>query len=306
MKMTELLMKSPLTRTFALIAAVVLAVTGCGPKSDADAEGNGAVALIQNAGSDTMVNLAQSWAETYATVDPGVSVEVSGGGSGTGIAALINGTADIANSSRAMTAQEIEKAKAAHGFEPEEMILGYDALAVYVHKDNPLNEITLEQLAEIFGENGTITTWKQLGIDYEGCESEEIICVSRQSSSGTFAYFREAVLGRNRDYKLGSRDMHGSKEVVELVSQTPCAIGYSGMGYATHEVKMLKIAVKAGETAYEPNTANTAAKTYPIARPLFVYTLGEPTGKIKEYLDWCHGPDGQKIVVETGYVSLSQ
>jgi phosphate transport system substrate-binding protein len=201
---------------------------------------------------------------------------------------------------------EKKKAKEASGKDPKEHIMGYDALAVYVHKDCPLDEISLEQLAEIYGENGTITKWSQLGITIPGCDSDEIIRVSRQSSSGTFAYFREAVLGDDRDYKLGSRDMHGSKEVVELVQNTPCAIGYSGMGYATPEVKMLKIAKSAGETAYAPNVENTVAKTYPIARPLFIYSLGEPEGALKAYIDWCFGPEGQKIVSDSGYVSLGQ
>jgi phosphate transport system substrate-binding protein len=259
----------------ALFAALGLIITGCGPSSNDGSSSQGSddeKILIQNAGSDTMVNLAQAWAENYAKVNPKVSVEVSGGGSGTGIAALINGTTEIANCSRAMKPAEQTKAKTASGKDPKEHIMGFDALAVYVHKDCPLEEISLEQLAEIYGENGTITKWSQLGVEVSGCGSDEIIRVSRQSSSGTFAYFREAVLGKARDYKLGSRDMHGSKEVVELVQNTPCAIGYSGMGYATSEVKMLKVSKSAGETAYAPNVENTIAKTYPIARPLFIYS----------------------------------
>ena len=293
----------------ALFATLGFIITGCGPSStdgsSSQASGDEKI-LIQNAGSDTMVNLAQAWAENYAKVNPKVSVEVSGGGSGTGIAALINGTTEIANCSRAMKPAEQKKAKESSGKDPKEHIMGFDALAVYVHKDCPLEEISLEQLAEIYGENGTITKWSQLGVVIPGCDSDEIIRVSRQSSSGTFAYFREAVLGKARDYKLGSRDMHGSKEVVELVQNTPCAIGYSGMGYATSEVKMLKVSKSAGETAYAPNVENTIAKTYPIARPLFIYSLGEPEGTLKEYLDWCLGSEGQKIVADTGYVTVSK
>jgi phosphate transport system substrate-binding protein len=301
-----------LSNTFALAAvagAMAMLMTGCGSQSSNDTAGGEAgdeKIMIQNAGSDTMVNLAQAWAENYAKVNPKVSIEVSGGGSGTGIAALINGTTDIANCSRAMKDAEKKKAKDASGKDPKEHVMGYDALAVYVHKDCPLDEISLEQLAEIYGENGTITKWSQIGVTIPGCDSDEIIRVSRQSSSGTFAYFREAVLGKERDYKLGSRDMHGSKEVVELVQSTPCAIGYSGMGYATPDVKMLKIAKSAGEPSYAPNVENTIAKTYPIARPLFIYSLGEPEGALKEYIDWCFGAEGQKIVTDSGYVSLAQ
>ena len=301
-----------LSNTFALAAvagAMAMLMTGCGSQSSNDTAGGEAgdeKIMIQNAGSDTMVNLAQAWAENYAKVNPKVSIEVSGGGSGTGIAALINGTTDIANCSRAMKDAEKKKAKDASGKDPKEHVMGYDALAVYVHKDCPLDEISLEQLAEIYGENGTITKWSQIGVTIPGCDSDEIIRVSRQSSSGTFAYFREAVLGKERDYKLGSRDMHGSKEVVELVQSTPCAIGYSGMGYATPDVKMLKIAKSAGDPSYAPNVENTVAKTYPIARPLFIYSLGEPEGALKEYIDWCFGAEGQKIVTDSGYVSLAQ
>ena len=259
--------------------------------------------VIQNTGSDTMVNLAQAWAEEYAKVNPMVSVEVSGGGSGTGIAALINGTVDIANCSRRFEPQEIEQAKKNTGKGPREFTVGYDALAVYVHKNNPLEEITLDRLAEIYGEGGKITKWSQLGVRMPA-GADEIIRVSRQSNSGTYHYFREGILGKGRDFKLGSRDMHGSKDVVELVSRTPGAIGYSGMGYATSEVKMLRIAKKAGDKSFAPTVENTLNHTYPIARPLYMYTLGEPTGPVKKYIDWVHSDPGQKIVTQSGYVPL--
>jgi phosphate transport system substrate-binding protein len=259
--------------------------------------------VIQNTGSDTMVNLAQAWAEEYAEVEPTVSVEVSGGGTGTGIAALINGTVDIANCSRRVELQEIEQAKKNTGKEPREYTVGYDALAVYVHKSNPLEEITLGQLAEIYGEGGKTTKWSQLGVAMPGV-ADEIIRVSRQSNSGTYYYFREVILGKGRDFKLGSRDMHGSKDVVELVSKTPGAIGYSGMGYATPEVKTLRLARKAGDKSFAPTVVNTLNHTYPIARPLFMYTLGEPRGPAKKYIDWIQSPAGQKIVTQSGYVPL--
>jgi len=259
--------------------------------------------VIQNTGSDTMVNLAQAWAEEYAAVEPTISVEVSGGGTGTGIAALINGTVDIANCSRRVEPVEVEQAKKNTGKEPREYTVGYDALAVYVHKGNPLEQITLGQLAEIYGEGGKITKWSQLGVSMPG-SADEIIRVSRQSNSGTYYYFREVILGKGRDFKLGSRDMHGSKDVVELVSKTPGAIGYSGMGYAIPEVKTLRLAAKAGDKSFAPTVENTLNHTYPIARPLFMYTLGEPSGPVKKYLDWILSPAGQKIVTQSGYVPL--
>jgi phosphate transport system substrate-binding protein len=259
--------------------------------------------VIQNTGSDTMVNLAQAWAEEYAAVEPTISVEVSGGGTGTGVAALINGTVDIANCSRRVEPVEVEQAKKNTGKEPREYTVGYDALAVYVHKGNPLEQITLGQLAEIYGEGGKITKWSQLGVSMPG-SADEIIRVSRQSNSGTYYYFREVILGKGRDFKLGSRDMHGSKDVVELVSKTPGAIGYSGMGYAIPEVKTLRLAAKAGDKSFAPTVENTLNHTYPIARPLFMYTLGEPSGPVKKYLDWIQSPAGQKIVIQSGYVPL--
>jgi len=286
-------------RSAALILAVVLMCvsTGC---SRSKTSGK---TMIQDTGSDTMVNLAQAWAEEYAKVEPAVSVEVSGGGSGTGIAALVSGTVDIANCSRRFEPQEVEQAKKNTGKDPREFMVGFDALAVYVHKANPLNEITLEQLAEIYGEGGRITRWSQLGVKMPD-GSDEIIRVSRQSNSGTYFYFREAILGKGRDFKLGSRDMQGSKDVVELVTNTPSAIGYSGMGYNTPGVKQLRVAKKAGDPAVAPTVENTLNHTYPIARPLFMYTLGEPTGAVKKYLDWVHSEEGQKIVLQSGYVPL--
>lgn len=300
---------------FNKVLCTIVAITfclfsnGCTKKDETGEKSGGNTAeksVIQNAGSDTMVNLAQAWAEEYATVEPNVSIEVSGGGSGTGIAALISGTVDIANCSRQMTPEESERVKQNTGEASKEFIVGYDALAVYVHKDNPLAEISIEQLADIYGEGGDITEWSQLGIDNSKCAKDEIIRVSRQSNSGTFVYFRAAILGKNRDYKLGSRDLHGSKEVVDLIAHTPCAIGYSGMGYATEEVKMLKIAKTAGETASGPTAQGVLDGTYPIARPLYMYSLGTPELQEQSYLDWIFSPAGQGIVEKTGYVPVGQ
>jgi phosphate transport system substrate-binding protein len=295
-------MKQPAGAARCLVLGLgwALALTGCG----GGGSGQTAKAVIQNSGSDTMVNLAQAWAEAYAQVDTTVSVEVSGGGSGTGIAALISGTVDIANCSREMTAEEEQRATQNTGKTPQHYVVGYDALAVYIHAQNPLTEISLEQLAAIYGEGGQVTRWSQLGIDFPACSNDEIIRVSRQSNSGTYEYFREALLGKKGDLKLGSRDLHGSKDVVELVHSTPCAIGYSGMGYATSGVKMLRVARKTGDPAYPPTVATALDHTYPIARPLFMYTLGPPIGAVKRFLDWIHSAAGQHMVEESGYVPL--
>jgi phosphate transport system substrate-binding protein len=288
----------------ASIALSCLIAGGCDRESETNHSNARGRMVIQNIGSDTMVNLAQAWAEEYATVEPAASVEVSGGGTGTGVAALINGTADIANCSRQMEAGEIAKVRAEGGQEPKLNIVGYDALAIFAHKENPLDEITIERLAAIYGEKGPVRSWADLGVQIPGCQSGEMILVSRQSNSGTYHYFREALLGKGIDFKLGTLDLHGSKDVVELVSRTPCAIGYSGMGYATPNVKMLRVARKSGETAFAPSVENTQTGAYPIARPLYMYTRGEPKDAVKKYLGWIQSEAGQAIVRATGYVPI--
>lgn len=255
--------------------------------------------MLQNKGSDTLVNVAQAWAEAYKTINPNTAIAVTGGGSGTGISALINGTVDIANASRAM--KDKEKALAEkHGISPVEHTVGFDALAVFVHKNNPHRELSLSQLAQIYGEGGTTEKWSQLGAKVPGCDSDEIIRVSRQNNSGTYAYFKKTILGPGKEYKLGSRDMNGSKDVVDLVAKTPCAIGYSGLAYATPEVVMPCVK-KDGGKCVSPSVETAVDKTYPIARPLFMYTNGEPKGAIRKYLDWILSDEGQCIIFKKGY-----
>lgn len=291
--------------SYVVITILVFAVYGFVIRSDKNTAQESSQSIIKNKGSDTMVNLAQAWAEAYSGISDTVSIEVSGGGSGTGVSALINGTVDIANCSRQVKNEEKQKAIKNTGKEPIEFVVGYDALAVYVHKDNPLNKISIPQLAQIYGEDGKITKWVQLGVANSGCRSDKIIRISRQSNSGTYFYFREALLGKERDFESGSLDLHGSKDVVEVIGRTPCAIGYSGMGYATDHVKMLEVATTSNAPSYAPNLENVIAKTYPIARPLYMYTLGEPTGEAKAYLDWIFSADGQKIIEELGFVPLT-
>lgn len=255
--------------------------------------------VIQNKGSDTLVNVAQAWAEAYQTVNPSVVVAVSGGGSGTGIAALINGTVDLANASRAIKEKE-EQLAIENGHNPVQHIVGYDALAIFLHHDNPLGEISLEQLAGIYGDGGEITRWTDLGIEVPGCQGQEIVVVSRQNNSGTYAYFREAVLEKS-DFKLGTRDMHGSKDVVDLVEKTPCAIGYSGLAYATDHINLPCVSRDTGGACTVPTVETAVDGSYPIARPLFMYTNGEPTGVVGEYLNWIKSDEGQCIILAKGY-----
>ena len=261
--------------------------------------------VIQNKGSDTLVNVAQAWAEAYQAVDPAVVVAVSGGGSGTGIAALINGTVDIANASRAMKDKEIQLARDA-GQDPVRHVVGFDALAVYLHAGNPATSMSIEQLAEIYGDGGGYTSWTDLGLEVPGCQNQEIVVISRQNNSGTYAYFREAILGKKGDFRLGTRDMHGSKDVVDLVENTPCAIGYSGLAYATDHVKLTCISTETGGDCTNPSVATASDGSYPIARPLFMYTNGEPAGKVGEYMNWIKSNSGQCIIFNKGYAPAAE
>jgi phosphate transport system substrate-binding protein len=277
-----------------------------GPAGDKAEPGTkGGRTVIQNKGSDTLVNVAQAWAEEYAKVEPNAAVAVTGGGSGTGISAMINGTVDIANASRKMKDREIDAARK-NGIDPVEHVVGHDALAIFVHKDNPMSEATLAQLASIYGEGGPVDKWSQLGIEVPGCGSDEIVRVSRQNNSGTYAYFKEAILGEGQEYKLGSRDMHGSKDVADLVEKTPCAIGYSGLAYATDRLKVLCIKKDDAAPCVAPSITSAVDGSYPIARPLMMYTAGAPAGAIKGYLDWILSDTGQCIIQDKGYAAVRE
>lgn len=293
---------------FIIPALVVALAVGCSrPNNNASGDQErkvGSRTILQNKGSDTLVNVAQAWAENYKTVDDTVGIAVAGGGSGTGIAALLNGTVDIANASRKMKDKEMTLAKS-KGVDPVEWVVGYDALAVYVHPSNPIESITIEQLKGIYGEGGATENWGDMSITVPNAQENKIVRVSRQNNSGTYAYFKKAVLGKGNEYKLGSLDMHGSKDVVDLVAKTPGAIGYSGLAYATHEVKTVPV-VDADGNAVTPSTATAADGSYPIARPLLMYTAGQPTGKTKEYLDWILSNDGQKIILDKGYAPIKK
>ena len=285
--------------TFSLIACEKPQKAGEGDGASKSSSGR---TVIQNKGSDTLVNVAQAWAETYKTVDANVAIAVTGGGSGTGVSSMINGTVDIANSSRSMKAKELEAAKK-NGVEPKEHIVGYDALAIFLHPANPMTEISIEQIKAIYGEGGAFDKWSDLGIEIPGCPSDEIVRVSRQNNSGTYAYFKKATLGKG-EYKLGSRDMHGSKDVVDLVEKTPCAIGYSGLAYANEHIKMPCVKKDADSACVAPTVPTAADGSYPIARPLFMYTAGEPKGATGEYMKWILSDAGQCIIVDKGYASV--
>jgi phosphate transport system substrate-binding protein len=288
----KIAMKASLTAVFTLCLCTAFFSSSAAARTE-----------IQNKGSDTLVNVAQAWAEAYQTVEPDVAVAVSGGGSGTGIAALLNGTVDLANASRQIKSKEMKLAKKS-GIEPIEHVVGYDALVVFLHQDNPANELSIAQLQDVFGRGGKATRWTDLGLNVPGCKNQQIIVVSRQNNSGTYVYFKKAVLGKKGKYRQGTLDMHGSKDVVDLVEKTPCAIGYSGLAYATDHVKLACIAAETGGSCVSPSTATAADRSYPIARPLFMYTNGEPKGHVKTYLDWVMSDTGQCIIKDKGYAPV--
>lgn len=275
----------------------ILALVGCSKRDQV---------IIQNKGSDTIVNLAQAWAEEYKTVKPNVAIAVSGGGSGTGIAALINGTVDIANASRKMKEEEKAEALKNSGKPVQEHVVGLDALAVFVHPSNPLTGLSLEELACIYGDGGKCDKWSDVrpGTVVPGCQDNKIIRVSRQSNSGTYQYFREAVLGEGRDLKPGSMDLNGSREGVDLVEKTPCAIGYSGMGYLTKNVKALCVSKANGSECISPSVETALNKTYPIARELYMYTSGQPSAEVKAYMDWTQSEKARELTLKSGYVPV--
>ena len=278
------------------LSAAALLLSGCGQKQTKGV-------VIKNRGSDTLVQVATAWAEEYKNAKPDVTVQVNGGGSGTGITALINGTVEIANSSRAMKDKEKEQIKAKFGDDAtiNEYIVGYDGIAVYTNTENPLKEISITQLNGIYAEGGTIENWDQV----ESSLSGEIQRASRQNNSGTYVFFREAVCGKSGEFKQGANSLSGSKEVVEFVTTTPNAIGYSGMGYKTDDVNWLAVSKEDGGVSYEPTPENVLSKNYPIARPLFLYTVGEETDAVKAYLAWIQGAEGQKIVAAQKFVPVN-
>lgn len=282
-----------------LLAAGLGLVAGCG---DGGVARPGARTTIANIGSDTMLNLAAAWAEAYDRVDPAASIEVSGGGSGQGAAALINGSCDIANCSRKLEEKEIEEIRKRRKLDAKQFVVGFDALSIFVHRSNPLREISVEDLGEMYRDGGTLTRWSQLGVSIPGAKGDAIILVNRQNSSGTYHYFKEAVVGKKNEFKLSALHMNGSKDAVELIANTPNAIGYSGMGYATPEVRQVRVAKKRGGPAVAPSAVSALDGTYPIARPMFMVTAGEPTGAVQKYIEWVMSPVGQEIVELTGYV----
>lgn len=292
--------RSRLIAGLCLLLAATLA--GC-RQQQGTAQQTGSQRAIQNKGSDTLVNLALAWAEAYQQVRPDVAIAVTGGGTGTGIAALINGTVDVANASRRMKDEEVAQAQA-NGINPVEIAVAVDALAVIVHPDNPVDRLTIDQLADIF--TGRITNWMEVG-----GRDEPIVLLSRETNSGTHVYFLEEVV---RKGDAGNPDifapqtllMPSSVGITNELGRNPRAIGYDGLGYITASEKVIAVA-RDSQSPYVLPSAETAKDgSYPLSRFLYMYTAGEPTGEIADYINWIRGPEGQAIVTKLGFVPLPQ
>lgn len=289
---------------FCLLAGLLAlagSLTACNPGGPVSGkESPGSAQTIENKGSDTLVNLALAWAETYMGGHPEVRISVTGGGSGTGIAAMINGTVDIANASRGMKPEEIAAAED-NGISPVEFVVARDAIAVVVHPSNPVDGLTLQQISDIYTRK--ITRWSQVG-----GEDRPIVLLSRESNSGTYVYFLENVIrmGEKESELLFSPDtllMPSSEGISAEVRQNPNAIGYDGLGYVTPDQKMLAVARDADGPYVLPSIEVVNDGSYPISRPLYMYTAGKPTGEVQAYMEWLLG-DGQVLVSELGFVPL--
>lgn len=276
-----------------------------GSRASAAGSSGGAPAetfTLQNTGSDTLVNLALAWAERYMEIHPEVRISVTGGGSGTGIASLINGTIQIANASREMSAEEIAAAKK-NGIDPVRFTVALDAIAVVENPENPVAGLTVRQVSDMY--TGRFRRWSQVG-----GEDRPVVLLSRESNSGTYVYFLEQVVRRGdpKGAELFSPEtllMPSSEGITAEVRQNPNAIGYDGLGYVTADMK--KVAIARGEKApyVLPSAQSVRDGSYPVSRPLFMYTAGQPDGRIKAYLDWVMH-DGQHLVKELGFVPLPE
>ncbi len=258
-------------------------------------------AAIQDKGSDTLVNLALAWAEAYRGLHPEVSISVTGGGSGTGIAALINGTTDIANASRQIKPEELAEAKA-NGVAPVEFVVARDAIAIIVNPENPVDRLTIDQLADIY--SGKLSNWSQVG-----GEDRPIVRLSRETNSGTHVYFLENVLrkGDKNDKTLFSPEtllLPSSEGISAEIRQNPNAIGYDGLGYVTSDLKVVAVARSAAGPFVLPSAATVNAKAYPISRDLYMYCNGQPQGSLRQYLDWILSPPAQQVVSQLGFVPV--
>ncbi|MBN2257906.1 MAG: phosphate ABC transporter substrate-binding protein [Anaerolineaceae bacterium] len=286
---------------YLLTISLILLLAACGPAGGEETSSSPSI-YIENKGSDTLVNLALAWTERYQSMHPEVRLSVTGGGSGTGIAALMNNTVDIANASRKIKQEEIDMATS-NGFIPIEFIVARDAIGIIVNHENPVNQLTMQQLADIF--TGRIDNWAEVGGN-----DLQIVRVSRETNSGTHVYFLEVVirLGSSESMDIFARDtllLPSSEGIIAEVRDNPHAIGYDGLGYITDEVKVIAIAMDDQSAYILPSVETVNEGSYPIARDLYMYTPGEPPAPVKDYITWILSPAGQELVRELGFVPIT-
>ena len=288
-------------KRMAWFSFLLIILVSCANPSPNSATPSQPAAYIQNKGSDTIVNLALAWAERYQEIHPEVSLSVTGGGSGTGIAALINGTVDIANASRQIKPEEMAEAQA-KGIDPVEHVIARDAIAVILNPDNPVSQLTLQQISDIY--SGKIANWSEVG-----GQDRPIVRLSRETNSGTHVYFLETVLrlGNKENKTLFSTDtllLPSSEVIINEIRQNPNAIGYDGLGYVPKDLKVVAIARKPADDYILPSISSVNNDSYPISRDLYMYTAGQPQGAIAAYLDWILSVEAQQIVAKLGFVPV--
>lgn len=295
-------MKRSVIGIFALLLSIGLVFSGCGkPQDEGKKDATGKTEekkSITVKGSDTMVHLASGWAEGFMKANPNIQVSVTGGGSGTGITALINGTTDICTASRPMKDKE-KQDLAAKGGTATEFSVALDGISVVVNPKSPVKELTMEQLAKIF--TGEAKSWKDFG-----GPDKPISILSRESSSGTYIFFQEHVMAK-KDYSKDAKLMPATNSIIEEVASNEFAIGYVGLGYASQagaKVKVIGVKKDDKATAVMPTDATVKDGSYPIARSLYLYTSKAPEGSVKAFIDFCLSPEGQKIAVENDQIAV--
>lgn len=286
---------------FATITLLALALVAC-TRGEAPTTGSSTTSgaktektTVAVKGSDTMVILGQRWAEHFMKDNPGITVQVTGGGSGTGIAALINGTTDICEASRPMKDKEKADLRAKRNVDAVEKKVALDALAVYVNDKSPLQEISIPQLSKIY--KGEVKNWKEVG-----GPDKKIVLYGRENNSGTYGYFKEHVLA-DKDFAPAVQTLAGTSAVVNAVKGDEAGIGYGGIAYL-EGIRALKVKKDEGSPAIAPSLQTAQDGSYPLARFLYFYTPGEPTGSTKKFVDWVSSPAGQKVIEEVGYYPL--
>jgi phosphate transport system substrate-binding protein len=288
--------KSIALAAVAALAVALVALTGCSGSSTPASSTTGSTTgsalsgTINVSGSDTMVNMAGAWAQKFMTENPDVQIAVKGGGSGVGIAAIINKTVDVADSSRSIKTEEVDQAKA-NGVDPVTTEVARDGVTIIVNSANAVSDITTDTLGKVY--RGEITNWKELG----GADAP-IVLLGRDSSSGTYSFMQDEVVGKGKTYAKSMKNLQSSQAIVDEVGKDANSIGYVGLGYDTPTIKVLTVNTK------KADVASVLDGSYPLSRGLNMITNGAPAGATKAYIDWILSAEGQKIVTEQGFVPL--